>query len=100
MNTKGKTQEARPQAVTVERLTVYGGAGGLTGNYGVTIQMEGKADTVESVKSLIQAAPDLLAASMLIMAWWDNNDVPGNGARLQPAIDATKAAILRATEGK
>jgi len=60
METKPKDEKDQ-EPVVFEKVTVHGGAaGGGTRGAIVNLRIEGKADTVESVRVLAEAAPKLL----------------------------------------
>ena len=75
-------------------MAVSGTAGGVSRYAKVTLQVECEADTVESVRRLVGAAPDLLAAldNVLWTAESQHNDDVGAALDL-PAI---RAAIAKA----
>jgi hypothetical protein len=85
------------EAVTFSRVRAISGVAGLTSvDSRINVTVEGKFDSVEEARLLIQAAPDLLAAAQAYMASWEDSPV----TEKEKAREMLRAAILRATGGK
>lgn len=82
----------------IKATTVSGVAGGFIGKATINLRIDCNADTVEEVRQLVEAAPDLFEA-LNELVWFSFKGAAEKGTTLQQAWENARRAIAKA-EGK